>query len=266
MMKDSARLLTMLLVRTKPSARPFALGATAALASAPAAAVDETVLAALDVSGASGTPRAVAISERVSFDRKALMKASDFASTVTLPAALMSEFLMYARICAGCSSPIWLPTRASMAENRTFCASQPTVLKARVAPILVPSEVIALELRATMCAEFMPSTVRSPSVVSIALSSIQASAVLRTRLVAITPPTARPSPSPPEASAVLSTFALMIASSVADTLTEPASTSARRIAARAEPLTSLRTTTPPTAMGRVAAAGSSGKAGSSGTN
>ena len=110
-----------------------------------------------------------------------------------------------------------------MAENSTFCACQPTVLKASVTPIALPSELIALMLLASMWAVFEPSTVTSPSVVVTVLRVMKASARLWIRLVAMTPPTATPGADPPVASAVTSSAAAICASSVAVTLTELAS-------------------------------------------
>ena len=78
-----------------------------------------------------------------------------------------------------------------------------------------------------MWAEFVPSTLTSPSVVLMSLKLIDALALLSTRLVAITPPTARPGPSPPLAVAVLSTLAWITALSLALTDRDPASTVAR---------------------------------------
>ncbi len=153
-----------------------------------------------------------------------------------------------------------VPSKASMAENNTFWDSQPTVLKARVTPMALPSELIALTLRASICAVFAPSTVTSPSVVMTVLSATKASARLWMRLVAMMPPTATPGEPPPVAVAVTSRAASMRASSVAATRNAPASSTTWRTKALACERTSLSATTPPMALaeGSGAASGSAG--------
>ena len=116
-----------------------------------------------------------------------------------------------------------------MAANSTFCACQPMVLKASVTPTAVPSELMALLLVALMLAVLLPSTLTPSSSVVMLLSEMNAADWLRMRLVAIAPPTARPLPVPPLASATASRLASMLAASDTATLTEPAVSWAKRI-------------------------------------
>ena len=144
--------------------------------------------------------------------------------------------------------PIFVPTSASIAANRTFCASHPIVLNARVTFTPTPSELMLLALFARISELFCARTSRSP-LVAISLLTIYASAFDMIKLVAMIPPTATLLLWPPDsASAVASRFAIIVAFSEADTTSSPARITDVSIRALAPDLISLRTTRPPIAI------------------
>ena len=91
-----------------------------------------------------------------------------------------------ARICAGCSSPMLVPSSASSALNSTFCAFQPMVLKARVTPTAAPSASALAVFSASICAALRARAIRSPPAL-MSLSSTVARTSESTKLVAIRP-------------------------------------------------------------------------------
>ena len=150
-----------------------------------------------------------------------------WASTVKFPPALIIESSMKAFTSAGCSPPMSVPIRVSIIWNKMFCAANPMVLKAIVAPTAVSPDVVRLSTFASIKDVFCASTSKSPVVV-ILLPRIKALALLRTRLVAITPFAASEVPSPkelpPDDSTTLSTCERMTASLKAVTPRDAATT------------------------------------------
>ena len=144
-----------------------------------------------------------------------------------------------------------VPTSASMAWNRMFCAFQPTVLKASVALMPFFVDTTLDELLASMKAVFAASTSTAPRLVTV-LPTICALAWDRTRLVAMMPPAAIASPLPlislpPVEVTSLSLTARTTAASSAETVTLSASTAAVFSSACAPARRSLRTTSMPKA-------------------
>ena len=83
----------------------------------------------------SDSPKGVMPSTLLELTMRASIFAVDFDVTSMSRPAWMFRFRVCATVSSGCSSPNTLPARASMVLARMFCGAQPTVLKARVAPM-----------------------------------------------------------------------------------------------------------------------------------
>ncbi len=114
----------------------------------------------------------------------ATTEAAIVASTFRSPPRVSVTPSALARTLNGSASPILEPTNASTALNRMFCASQPMVLNASVAPTAVPPEIIVAVFSASMMAPLSACTVRLPSLTTSLRVSVAALAP-RIRLLAI---------------------------------------------------------------------------------
>ncbi len=113
------------------------------------------------------------------------------ACTRRSPPTLASLATSRARTRAGCiSAPRFVPSRALMPLEKMFCGAHPMVLKASITPTAVPSDDIVALLDAVMVETLSARTSSAPSTTS-SLPVTTASARLSTRLVAISPLTAR---------------------------------------------------------------------------
>jgi len=121
--------------------------------------------------------------------------------------------------------------------NSTFCEAQPSVLKASVSPTAVSPDLVVFCTTASICDVFCASSrtlpsrsVSAPSAsrTVISLSTAYALALLSTTFVAIVPLTATTLPVPyalpPEAIAVLSAVASIVAFSIASSVRSPDAT------------------------------------------
>jgi len=200
-------------------------------------------------------PNIAAGAEVAELDSRALIRASVRADTVSVPATSSGVFWMYARVRAGFSPSNAVemsgsPRIASMSAKNVLVGFQPRELKASVTPTDVAPEAAATSVVASRCERFSAATVRSPAVVVTSLSTMKASALLSTRLVASAPVPAMESPwpsheLPPEDVAVASACARITACSTACTRRSPTSSTASVTEASTALRTSLRTTRPP---------------------
>ena len=198
-------------------------------------------------------PAGVALIDVLLLAIRASILASESAVIVILSAELIGVFKVHALVVDADLVPRVLPTMASTVLNRKFCASQPTVLNARVIPTPTPFDSIVDFINASIFDSLFASMITSPVPVVVSeLLVAYASAADFTRFVATTPPTAMDVPLPvmlpPLADTLLMSTALIVADSSARIVRSPpalavtfsryASTSLR---------TSLRTTSIPNA-------------------
>ncbi len=155
----------------------------------------------------------------------ASISASLITSTLIAPPATTSVFMMPARTEAGCSLPILVPIRASMVLNRKFCDCHPMLLKASVAPMDLPLDLVLDSMTASILDVLLASRSTSPPTWLRSLLRTSASAALSTTLVAMTPLMASEEPLPvmlpPSEVTTLLSLAVMVAVSTASTLTSP---------------------------------------------
>ncbi len=94
------------------------------------------------------------------------------ASSSTSPSAEKVLSLMKAVVVDGFSTPIGVPSRASMAWKRMFCSFQPTVLKAASTLATSPAEVVACLVTASRVEVFCASSTMEPVPSSTQLASL----------------------------------------------------------------------------------------------
>ena len=173
------------------------------------------------------------------------------ALTVISPAPVTVVFSRYAFTLDGFSVPSAVPNSASSVAKRMFCASQPSVLNARVTPTAVFPVVVELLMLESIPELFRASTVTSPPSRITSLLVIEASDELMTKFVAIVAFTASDTPVPKALPPLETTFPLIFAnrsdSSCALTVTSPVVTeTSASVTKLFTPLRrSLRTTWPP---------------------
>ena len=209
---------------------------------------------------------ALAVLDVTSLAIVAAIFASPWASRLMLPTADKVEPLTNTSVTADCSLPIAVPSKASRAANKTFCARQPMVLKANVTPTATPPASIVAALSAVICEALRAITSKLPPAL-MSLSSSVAVTLLRIRLVAIKALTASelgPAASEPAAPLVAGSsdgasssgndevsplrVAVIVAEPRASIVTSPPTSSAAlSIQVLTTLRTSLRATKPPTA-------------------
>ena len=132
---------------------------------------DITAPTATDVLAARLTDVVVA-----AFSIFASISAAEVVVTLMPPAEIIVELSMYARVCAGSSSAMLAPNKASTVLNRKFCDLMPIELKASVMPtdtlVPPPSTVVSLSVVALIVEVLEALTVTSPVFVVVTLLSM----------------------------------------------------------------------------------------------
>lgn len=184
------------------------------------------------------------------------------ASTRSAPSALNRVSVILATVATAASVPIEVPRSALAPSEKISVDDQPTLLKASVTPTAVPAAASAAIAFVAVIPVSVSARTSRPPPETISPRVTVALAPPRTELLAISPPKAMPplssspsagvAPSSSSASAILTepvAVASIVAVPMADRTKSPPDTTDMSVSdASTPPRTSLRTTSPPTAV------------------